>query len=536
MRANGRFPVLLIATVLLAGCGAGPYLGDEAPTMQTQASLGGVAFPVTSAIIDCRLGHLQPGQSPWVGTGWGTESGHTMKMTFAAGGRVQGVETVLVTELLDGAYTQKQWLARDKSGNVHYLKRQKAGGAAQLWGLAAGGPAALYTPRSTDVKAGYTWYHTAGGKKMTEFTFLTLSAASRGKDRLIQRRQIDDGNGDQVFAVGWRHVDKLRVVFFEPYLGPWHVQTRQDGGFVRQDSSLCPTARIDVLEGNAVLPLTVLHLDALESFGVHSAITRYLWQVTQPANGQGRFTPGTTSAEVTFPVDASGTYTFLLSVWDAGDRQALTRAKAVVEVRPSAGTGIQVELVWNTPLDPNQADSGPSAGSDMDLHLVHPSGFGARADLDGDGLGDPYFSQPYDCFWFNPGPVWQAGAPARSGPNPSQDRDDIDGAGPETMRISAPAAGTTYEVGVNYWADHGYGPSSATVRFWIGGVLRAQDTIPRLVARDMWRVAKIEWPSATVTLIRREGVRWVTPNYDSGFTSPGRSPLVKPRVAPSASR
>lgn len=159
MQTRAGFLLAVLAAAALGGCGGAPEQGHGGPTVATEATLGGVVFPTSSQIIDSRLGHMQPGQSPWTGAGWGSESGHTLRLTFGAGGAVRGVQTVVVTESVDGTMALKQWLARDKSGDIHCLKRQKAGAAGQLWGLAAGSPAALYAPRSADIDPGHTWYH-----------------------------------------------------------------------------------------------------------------------------------------------------------------------------------------------------------------------------------------------------------------------------------------------------------------------------------------------------------------------------------------
>ena len=172
--------------------------------------------------------------------------------------------------------------------------------------------------------------------------------------------------------------------------------------------------------------------------------------------------------------------------------------KSCAEVSVVPEDAIHVELTWHTAADANEQDTGPDAGSDLDLHLGHA--YAKQADVDGDGAPDPWFSNPFDAFWFNPGPNW--GGWASSADDPRLDLDDTDGAGPENMNLGAPE-GTTqqpvaYDVGVHYWHDHGFGPSTATVRIWIDGVLVAMLGPQPMQPLDMWHVARIWWPNKQV--------------------------------------
>jgi hypothetical protein len=171
--------------------------------------------------------------------------------------------------------------------------------------------------------------------------------------------------------------------------------------------------------------------------------------------------------------------------------------------------GFRVELVWDTPGDPDQSDSGPEAGSDVDLHLAHPMA-DVGQDLDGDGRPDPWFDQPYDTFWFNPHPDWGEADPQED--DPYLDRDDTDGAGAEVISLRQPEDGATYRVGVHYWSDHGYGPSAATVRIYVNSQLVFEGTA-NLVHHDLWEVATLDWPSGAVTAITQNGRKKITPDY-----------------------
>ena len=175
--------------------------------------------------------------------------------------------------------------------------------------------------------------------------------------------------------------------------------------------------------------------------------------------------------------------------------------------------GFRVELVWNTPGYPDQSDAGPEAGSDVDLHVAHPLA-DVGQDHDGDGSPDPWFDQPYDVFWFNPHPNW--GTPEIGADDPSLDRDDTDGAGAEVISLRRPENNAIYRVGVHYWSDHRYGPSTATVRIYIDSTRVFSETA-NLVNHDLWDVATIAWPSGTVTAITQDGGKKITPAYPTPF-------------------
>ncbi len=60
-------------------------------------------------------------------------------------------------------------------------------------------------------------------------------------------------------------------------------------------------------------------------------------------------------------------------------------------------------------------------------------------------------------------------------PGAAIDHDDVDGFGPETFTMLEPRLGL-YKVRVNYYSDHGNGPTVATLRVFIGGDLVFQDS------------------------------------------------------------
>lgn len=146
--------------------------------------------------------------------------------------------------------------------------------------------------------------------------------------------------------------------------------------------------------------------------------------------------------------------------------------------------GLKVALVWVTPGDPDPKDTGFEAGSDLDLHLLHPFGVG-------------YFDIPFDASWFNASPAW--GALDDSRDDPLMHRDDFDGLGPETITLELPEDGRTYGVGVHYWEDNAFGPIHAQVQVWIFGELAYESPFLELIEGQLWEAAEITWPEGTVS-------------------------------------
>ncbi len=280
-------------------------------------------------------------------------------------------------------------------------------------------------------------------------------------------------------------------------------------------TKVCPTAVGVIQEGQEVIPQTVLHLFGDQSFAPAGEISSWKWTVEQPTGSQSAFVPSDTFPNPTFEANTAGTYEFKLHVWDQAQVKSCTWWVQEVAVLPDEA--IHVELLWATPNDPDETDEGPEAGSDVDLHFVHDQYAKSGPDLDNDGQNDPWFDQPFDCFWFNAHPNWGSFDPSIDD-DPGLDRDDTDGAGPENLNLNIPENGATYRVGVHYWSDHEYGPSYSTVRIYIWGVLVFEVKDVKMVNHDMWNVATIDWPSAKVSLVQLEdGGYKVTPDYQNPF-------------------
>lgn len=251
---------------------------------------------------------------------------------------------------------------------------------------------------------------------------------------------------------------------------------------------------IAVKEGGEVIPQTKLNLKGNPCKGGEQ--TKYKWTVKAPPGCNPAFLPSDDVPKPTLDTNCVGSYTICVEVNCMGVVDKEKSGCTTVDVVPN--NAIHVELLWDTPADPNQNDTGPAAGADLDLHFAHPKAsveFPSK-DLDCDGLPDPWFNNPFDSFWFNPTPQWGSPDPTILD-DPTLDLDDTDGAGPENLNLIAPE-NLAYSVGVDYWNDHGYGKSYATVSIFIEGVLITKiDKVP-MNPLDMWYFGKINWPNQIV--------------------------------------
>jgi len=269
-----------------------------------------------------------------------------------------------------------------------------------------------------------------------------------------------------------------------------HAQVPVSGFGVPDD---CPVAVISVQEGEEVLPQTRLHLHGESSTSSGGTIVKYKWTVEQPALSTSKLVPSDSYPSPMFEANVLGSYVFHLEVWDDLGRKSCFAASA--KVVAATGCAVHVELLWTSPGDPDPNDEGPNAGTDLDLHFAHPNA--SQPDLDGNGQADPWFDPTWDVFWFYPLQNW--GSISANDDNPSLDLDDVDGWGPENVNLCLPEDGKTYAVGVNYWDDHGFGQSFATVRVYVYGSLVFEVNDLGLVDHDMCWIATVDWPSGQVT-------------------------------------
>ncbi len=282
-------------------------------------------------------------------------------------------------------------------------------------------------------------------------------------------------------------------------------------------------AKVVIKEGGEVIPQTLLHLKGDQSTASPGGvIVTYKWTVTQPPGSQQVFVPSDSFPNPYFTANVAGQYDFCLEIWEAGEKSCTADCDTVLVLPEET---IHVELLWKTPGDPDETDTGPNAGSDMDLHFAHPMASGS--DIDCDGVGDPWFSNPFDAFWFNPNPNWNSSNPAVND-DPSLDLDDTDGAGPENLNLDQPE-GTVgkpfqYAIGAHHWNSHGYGTSYATINVYIGGVLALQVVDVKMDDLDMWYLGKLNWPNGMTGGIGEP----VELCYQSGDVCSGKGKMWQP--------
>jgi hypothetical protein len=231
------------------------------------------------------------------------------------------------------------------------------------------------------------------------------------------------------------------------------------------------------------VPVTTLELNASESYDSDGEIATYRWELVDPPTGSSSaFAPNPDVAEPTFFLAVTGTYHFVLSVFDNESVESCEPGRVLVLVSPEGD--IHVEMSWVTDGDPNPNDTGAGRGADVDLHFAREPG--------------PWNESPNDTFWRNRGPGW---GDSGDEDDPSLDLDDTDGWGPENATLSDPEDGMIYRVGAYYYSDHNFGPSDVRVRIWIGEDLRFDATYRNLRQHEFWDIARIEWPSRDISRV-----------------------------------
>jgi hypothetical protein len=221
-------------------------------------------------------------------------------------------------------------------------------------------------------------------------------------------------------------------------------------------------------------------------------IARWGWRLdTRPPGSDARAPSPSDAARTRFTPDIAGIYTLVVTAIDDDGMMGTCTTQV------SAGNvdGLRVEMFWDTD------------GTDMDLHLLNPTG--------------TRWVTPDDCYYANcnasSGRNLEWGAPG-SDDNPRLDLDDTNGFGPENINITRPQPGT-YRVAVHdFRSDR---TNRVTVRIYCGGsTTTARATFgPALInrrggasGRDFWRVVDVTIDAAggcTVTDLSRGGAFWI---------------------------
>ena len=212
-------------------------------------------------------------------------------------------------------------------------------------------------------------------------------------------------------------------------------------------------------------PITVA-LDGSDSYDPNGwEIVDYQWSLTDWPDGSGTSLTDTVGDNVEVFFDIAGEYEVQLKVTN---EYGITSAPAKYRVDAIPVDDIHVELIWDT------------ANADLDLHMLNAN----DAEL---------FVEPGDACFCNPSPSWGGSG---TEDDPRLDLDDLGGYGPENINILSPQNGQ-YPVRVHYFDDNGDGIVTATVRFYLNGLL--EEEFSRVLARDeVWNAGIVRWDQGVV--------------------------------------
>ena len=255
-------------------------------------------------------------------------------------------------------------------------------------------------------------------------------------------------------------------------------------------------------------PLNFLEVSAEDSSDPDGdQIVSYEWTLVEKPDGFSiGFEPSPFQETGRLELALIGHYVIELNIIDENGGSACEPARIEVDVK--SDRELVVELIWRTPNDLDATDTGFGQGTDLDLHFVRAGGF----------WNDRFTGT--DCHFRNctQGRLdW--GSPGVTDDNPSLDRDDVDGGGPELVTIRKPAATTgpgalyttPYQVGAYYYDGHEvYGDVYATVRIFMSNaeepiiwptvtsgepeaLMETSDLGVEQNAGDFWLAGEIDW-------------------------------------------
>ena len=168
--------------------------------------------------------------------------------------------------------------------------------------------------------------------------YVIFSACERGRDTEVAGDLAGVGETEVLGIDAWDEVaadigqewsvdaaEAMAETVLVDVLGP-------EGGEVL--SGECPVAVIQIVEGEEVLPQTVLHLSGEGSYGASGVIARYEWSVEPPSGSLSYFVPTPSYPSPVFEANLVGTYRFRLDVWDEVGTKSCEPAFADVFVCP----------------------------------------------------------------------------------------------------------------------------------------------------------------------------------------------------------
>ncbi len=184
-------------------------------------------------------------------------------------------------------------------------------------------------------------------------------------------------------------------------------------------------------------------------------------RLTSPAARETRLQFNSATGNVS-GIDVAGTFTLGLIVTDdLGGRS--TQCSVTINSVPRAG--LHVQLTWDQPVN------------DVDLHLARNGTEWCGSD---------------DCYFGGRNRLWGGGDA-----NPSLDIDDLEGFGPENIRIEGPDDGN-YTVGVGMYTHDA--DTTATVKIYVGGQLEYEG-FSFMGQGSTWLPARVEIRNGVSTIV-----------------------------------
>jgi hypothetical protein len=177
------------------------------------------------------------------------------------------------------------------------------------------------------------------------------------------------------------------------------------------------------------------------------------------------------TASMTLDPTLPGGYEVQLDVTDAAGAKNCAPARQTVVAAPAEK--LLIEMYWDNAI------------TDLDLHVLRTT----NSILDRD---------PDDCYYANPMPDW--GVLGDPTDDPVLERDALTGYGPEIFGYKEPIASTFRAVAYFQNQHLAMNPNSnVTIRVYVYGVVKFEQTKLLAIQGDKWPAVDIEWPSGTVT-------------------------------------
>lgn len=211
------------------------------------------------------------------------------------------------------------------------------------------------------------------------------------------------------------------------------------------------------------IPDETVQLNGSGSYDPSGQALTFEWRVAGRPIGSTAPLSTSTSPLPTILADVSGDFTICLIVRDSDQCQS---PEDCMNIHVAPRVGFHVELVWDT------------NNTDIDLHMTAPGG--------------SWFDYFDDCYFMNMGPDWgPSGADGIAANNPHLDVDNVVGYGPENINMDTISDGSSYKIGVHYWADHTGGATVSRIRIYVDGQLQFEAFSNTMVDNDFWEVAQV---------------------------------------------